>query len=697
MGSFVTSTSVSSGGSITAGAGSNRLLIIAVRANLFAGGTNSVSGVTVGAVNAQHIATIEGTPASGDRIHVEFWGVLEADIPSGANAVTATWASGTPSARCVCMTLQDCAQSLTPYDTLALESDSVDTLSGDIDARNGDVVVGCLSFTNSGGDPGAITPTALTERHDASNSSQRAMEGTLESSGDTHTVGGTTGAARNAAFLAISLGATASAPAWSVEPSITDTSAEGNTASFTPDSSATAYMGVYKKGSDTPSAANLKAGAGTGFIAVFSKAVTGADTLTSTGLDFPVHDYFFILSNANGDSSIALLTNVPKNPATGQQYRTFETPLDGDTVYSGFSDPAIADGDIQDLPSLTANGNTITPAADGNDVIDSPDETRDYYDYRIYDVSAGDWMQFVGHPVEGDGDYGRVWWNNETPVATELAPATLLQDVAMSPITLASFITDDDDSLEDLTLEVSPDSVDPLPTGVSISTEDVTVGESTLTVASLEGTPTAAEESGVTTLRITDITGAYIETAWEWSVVATSTVPDVDDEGTTEAAAIAAIEAENLVDQVFGGYSATVPVGEVISQDPAAGTVVAEGSVVTITVSLGISGSVLQTTFLDDETAVPASARMVAGSAFAQDGSRYVAAWPANNEVVYRGPFAHRPDGALLIASESSVVKPIGVALTERGEVIAAVDAPDHVHNGWPLTDDGTACMTEIG
>jgi hypothetical protein len=392
----------------------------------------------------------------------------------------------------------------------------------------------------------------------------------------------------NSAWVIALNPASAVAPDWSVEPSITDTSAVGNTASFTADSSCTAYMGVYKKDSATPSAANLKAGAGTGFIAVFSKAVTGADTLTSTGLDFPIHDYHFILNNANGDSSIVSLTDVAKNPATGQQYRTFTTPLDGDTIYSAFADPAIVSGDIQDLPTLTANGNTITPAADGNDVIDSPDETRDYYDYRIYDVSAGDWMQFTGHPIHGDGDYGRIWWNNETPVATEIAPTTLLENVAMSVITLAAFVTDDDDSLEDLVLTVSPDTVDALPTGVSISTEDVTVGESTLTVASLEGTPTVVD-SGVTTLRITDVTGAYVETDWEWSVVATSTVPDVDEPGTTEAAAVSAIEAENLVAQVFTAYSQTVPLGEVIGQSPIAGAVVAEGSVVTIEISRGYS------------------------------------------------------------------------------------------------------------
>lgn len=65
------------------------------------------------------------------------------------------------------------------------------------------------------------------------------------------------------------------------------------------------------------------------------------------------------------------------------------------------------------------------------------------------------------------------------------------------------------------------------------------------------------------------------------------TVPDVDDPGTTQAAAIAAIEGAGLVAFVLTAYSSTIPAGEVISQDPAAGSSVVLGSTVTITVSLG--------------------------------------------------------------------------------------------------------------
>lgn len=65
------------------------------------------------------------------------------------------------------------------------------------------------------------------------------------------------------------------------------------------------------------------------------------------------------------------------------------------------------------------------------------------------------------------------------------------------------------------------------------------------------------------------------------------TVPDVDDPGTTQAAAVAAIEGVGLAAAVLTSYSSTIPAGEVISQDPAAGSSVSPGSTVTITVSLG--------------------------------------------------------------------------------------------------------------
>jgi len=64
------------------------------------------------------------------------------------------------------------------------------------------------------------------------------------------------------------------------------------------------------------------------------------------------------------------------------------------------------------------------------------------------------------------------------------------------------------------------------------------------------------------------------------------TVPNVL--GETEADAITAIEALDLVPNSHSAYSSSVPAGDVITQSPNAGAQVSEGSVVNIYVSLGI-------------------------------------------------------------------------------------------------------------
>lgn len=64
-------------------------------------------------------------------------------------------------------------------------------------------------------------------------------------------------------------------------------------------------------------------------------------------------------------------------------------------------------------------------------------------------------------------------------------------------------------------------------------------------------------------------------------------MPDVNDSGTSVDAAIAEIEAIETQYQIVYAYSDTVPAGEIIAQDPAAGQNVNEDTVVALTVSLG--------------------------------------------------------------------------------------------------------------
>jgi beta-lactam-binding protein with PASTA domain len=80
-------------------------------------------------------------------------------------------------------------------------------------------------------------------------------------------------------------------------------------------------------------------------------------------------------------------------------------------------------------------------------------------------------------------------------------------------------------------------------------------------------------------------TGDVVDVVVSLGAQPTSAVPDVV--GVSIADAVDAIEGENLTVDILGAYSETVPLAVIISQDPAAGTVVNEGTAVTITVSLG--------------------------------------------------------------------------------------------------------------
>lgn len=68
-------------------------------------------------------------------------------------------------------------------------------------------------------------------------------------------------------------------------------------------------------------------------------------------------------------------------------------------------------------------------------------------------------------------------------------------------------------------------------------------------------------------------------------------VPDVDDPGTSQATAQSAITAADLTPSIQTQYSQTIPIGEVIEQDPEAGTILAPEDIVSIVISLGPANS----------------------------------------------------------------------------------------------------------
>lgn len=104
---------------------------------------------------------------------------------------------------------------------------------------------------------------------------------------------------------------------------------------------------------------------------------------------------------------------------------------------------------------------------------------------------------------------------------------------------------------------------------------------------------------------------------------------------------------------------------------------------------------VMQTTFIDDVTPVPATAVYIQGFAHTPDGSRYVCAWPASGLVYYIGGIARRADGAMCIVTSGT---PNGFAggwtLTNRGEVFVSTSAPQVVLGGFGLRHDGSLCVS---
>lgn len=205
--------------------------------------------------------------------------------------------------------------------------------------------------------------------------------------------------------FSITVNAAAAAPQFSSSPAVTATTNDGYTVRILANQSATVHVVALTKGSAAPNAADVIAH--TGALAFATKSVTTAqDSVTLTGLDFPVHDLYAALTNANGNSSVFALTNEVKSPPAGKVYLTFAS-VDADTIYASFT-PAVVAGDIREADAtLTPSGETPIDGADGS--VEYLSDGRQSRVERIYDVSAGAFMVF------GAGDTYTQFWNALPP------------------------------------------------------------------------------------------------------------------------------------------------------------------------------------------------------------------------------------------------------------------------------------------
>ena len=360
------------------------------------------------------------------------------------------------------------------------------------------------------------------------------------------------------------------APTFDTSPTVTSQTATAYTLAYDASADAdTIYTGIYLKDAATPTAAQVKAG--TNAHGTATEATTGSsDTIVVTATEspaFPIYGIHSVVENEAGLSAVSSLTDKALDPATGKQHITADVSggITTESIFYGAS-PAVATGDIVVIDTHVdsfqegADAYPLTCSVDGLISVDPGlDTSRLDFDYNVYDVSAGDWMN--GSPVTS-------YINNQAPDFVG-SDSTFLykKDTA---ITANPREADWADAESDAITVTEQDS---LPAGLSFGSEQIT------------GTPTAYGET-VVTERGTDAIGDYAE--HDITIQVGDELPDVVN--VAQATAVSTIEGTaSWTTAIVTAYSATIAVGNVISMSPEAATLVPHNQEVTLTVSLGAS------------------------------------------------------------------------------------------------------------
>lgn len=494
-----------------------------------------------------------------------------------------------------------------------------------------------------------------------------------------------------ATSIIVSLKPAVVAPTWSVSPTVSAQDDNDYTLSYTPSTSATFYAVACAKDETAPTIAQVKAAHCTGdaaAIASVNEAVTGADTTVLGGsLTRPVHDLYAVLSNAGGDSTLATLADECLDAAAGKTIVNCPsglTSIHANSPINGFNaavTPDIVAGDIMVADSTTDLGDALTWTATGLYSYDG-NSARRKFSSTFYDDSA----------KAMHADTMQVCVNNQLPIANPFTePLVLVKDVPFAAYDFAHNFSDADDST--LTITTSD-------TGTGIGTDKRPAGTTT-TGGVFDDTgsgPTSANGStGSFTATATDSCGESVSIDIPWEVHQRVTVPDCYDD--LLSSCLTDMDAESLSTSFSSQCSATVASLHVISQTPAAGTVVDPFSSVSLIVSAGVCTGIspLPTEFLPDGTAVPASAIFRSGAAYSMTGVQYVALMPGDGVTVSHRGLRFRPDGALVISVGGTIrTYTRGIGQTNAGEVVAATCSPNYVVDGVPMDQSGTVCMTDV-
>jgi len=356
-------------------------------------------------------------------------------------------------------------------------------------------------------------------------------------------------------------------PSFSVSPNVTAPTTDGYTVGFTANTDCTVHVVALFKGSSAPNAAAVIAH--TGAVTFATKNVTGADTVTLTGLVFPKHDIYAVVTSLAGTSSVASILAALKAPPTGKQYSTF-TSVDPDTKYAEASAPSIAAGDVREIPLEFSDGTDITPSTDGNDAF--PWDGRPlYYLGRVYDDSAQGWFAITMPDGSAAPDeYFEVSFGDRIPVRED-PELTLLQQLtlneAMTSVDMADFILDPEATALTFILLSS------LPSGM------------TFNAGVFGGTPNATG-TYILDLRAVDAHGGTYDFSYTF-LVGRPLAPNLV--GLSFDAAAAIMEKQFFI---LGASSYTITEfydeGTVLSQDPPADTEVDRFSTISLTLAQAV-------------------------------------------------------------------------------------------------------------
>lgn len=294
-----------------------------------------------------------------------------------------------------------------------------------------------------------------------------------------------------------------------------------------------------------------------------SASGTGAVTLTLTmtrNPAYPLYDLHFVLSDGTLDSDVQTIHGPLLDPPADKLFKALASvsatgPLAGTLA---------APGDVWVTAAVTsgagAYGITLLDTADFQ-IAASGDTDRVQFEQKLYDWSAATY--------EGPGT---VYVNNAppTPATPPIYPSGLLleQNATITPINMASLAPDPES--DTITVTKTDGS---WPPGLSMG------GSPNYT---LSGTPTEYGEWTVT-LRWTDTLGEHYDESFD--IITGPKLPDVYDEPLAQAQAELALASLTLA--YDSEYHATIVAGNIISQTPAANTVVRYDAQVVLTVSLG--------------------------------------------------------------------------------------------------------------